>query len=158
MSHSVSSAQYRALAQFRYQIRCFLNFSERSARESGLEPQQYLLLLAVRGLPPGQPPSIRNLAERLQIRHHSVVELIDRMAEHGFVRRARAKKDRRQVLVRLTARGERVLARLAAQRLSELRSRGPLLVRALASVIAGANRQHQQDRRIRRAVRRISSP
>jgi DNA-binding MarR family transcriptional regulator len=135
MSRHLSPDDYRALAEFRYQIRCFLNFSEQAAHAAGLEPQQYLMLLTIRGLPEGKEATIRALAERLQIRHHSAVELIDRLAHRGLVRRSRAPQDRRNVLVHLTARGERILEELAQLRLAELRATGPALVRALDALI-----------------------
>jgi len=141
MDRAVSVAEYRALAEFRYQIRRFLNISEQAARAAGLEPQQYLLLLALRGLPEGkQKATILTLAERLQLRHHSVVGLIDRLEKRGLVRRVRGKEDRRKVLISLTARGEQILGNLARKRLAELRATGPELVRALGAVI-GATRK-----------------
>jgi len=140
MDRAVSVAEYRALAEFRYQIRRFLNISEQAARAAGLEPQQYLLLLALRGLPEGKQATILTLAERLQLRHHSVVGLIDRLEKRGLVRRVRAKEDRRKVLISLTARGEQILGNLARKRLAELRATGPELVRALGAVI-GATRK-----------------
>jgi DNA-binding MarR family transcriptional regulator len=97
MPSEITLADYRALADFRYQLRRFLHFSESAAREGGLEPQQHQLLLAVKGAPGGQPPTIGMLAERLQLRHHSTVELVDRMEDRKLVRRARAGEDRRQV-------------------------------------------------------------
>ena len=122
---SMTIAEFRALAEFRYQIRLFLNGSEEAARNAGLEPQQYLLMLALRGLPVGREPSIRELAERMQLRHHSVVELVDRLEKRQILRRERSRTDRRQVLVHLTPRGERILTRLAKQRISELRTAAP---------------------------------
>jgi len=141
MDRAVSVAEYRALAEFRYQIRRFLNISEQAARAAGLEPQQYLLLLALRGLPEGKQATILTLAERLQLRHHSVVGLIDRLEKRGLVRRVRGKEDRRKVLISLTARGEQILGNLARKRLAELRATGPELVRALGAVIGGATRK-----------------
>ena len=135
MDRAVSVAEYRALAEFRYQIRRFLNISEQAARAAGLEPQQYLLLLALRGLPEGKQATILTLAERLQLRHHSVVGLIDRLEKRGLVRRVRGKEDRRKVLISLTARGEQILDNLARKRLAELRATGPELVRALGAVV-----------------------
>jgi DNA-binding MarR family transcriptional regulator len=131
----MSSAEFRALAEFRYQIRIFMNGSEEAARKAGLEPQQYLLLLALRGLPLGRDASIRELAERMQLRHHSVVELVDRLERRLLLRRERSRTDRRQVLVHLTPRGEKILTRLAKQRIAELRTAAPELVRALAGLI-----------------------
>ena len=131
----MSSVEFRALAEFRYQIRLFLNDSEQAARAAGLEPQQYLLLLALRGLPLGREAMIRELAERMQLRHHSVVELVDRLERQQLLRRERSRTDRRQVIVHLTPRGEKILSRLARQRIAELRTAAPALVRALTSVI-----------------------
>jgi DNA-binding MarR family transcriptional regulator len=132
---SMTVGEFRALAEFRYRIRIYLNGSEEAARNAGLEPQQYLLMLALRGLPAGREPSIRELAERLQLRHHSVVELVDRLERRQFLRRERSRSDRRQVILHLTPRGERILTRLAKQRISELRTAAPALVRALTAVI-----------------------
>ena len=131
----MSSTEFRALAEFRYQIRIFLNGSEEAARNAGLEPQQYQLLLALRGLPLGRAASIRELAERMQLRHHSVVELVDRLERRLLLRRERARSDRRQVIVHLTPRGEKILTRLARQRIAELRTAAPALVRALTTII-----------------------
>ena len=131
----MTAADFRALAEFRYQIRIYLNGSEEAARRAGLEPQQYMLLLALRGLPAGHEPSIRMLAERLQLRHHSVVELVDRLEKRLYLRRERSRTDRRQVILHLTPRGERILTRLAQQRISDLRTSAPALVRALTAVI-----------------------
>jgi DNA-binding MarR family transcriptional regulator len=127
-------AQYRALAEFRHQIRRFLHFSERMARDHGIEPRQHQLLLAVKGCA-AEEATIGYLAERVQVRHHSAVELIDRMCEHGMVRRRDSAKDRRRVLVELTAAGNRVLARLSSEHLKELRQTGPELVKALEAVL-----------------------
>jgi len=136
----MTSAEFRALAEFRYQIRIFLNGSEEAARGAGLEPQQYLLLLALRGLPLGSVASIRQLAERMQLRHHSVVELVNRLEKRALLRRERSRTDRRQVIVSLTPRGEKILTRLAKQRIAELRTAAPVLVRALAAVIRSTNK------------------
>lgn len=135
-SYTITDTDYRSLAEVRYQIRRFLHFSERAARATGIEPQQHQLLLAVRGL---DQPSISVLAERLQIQHHSAVELVDRLAERGLVLRSRAPSDRRQVLVQLTPRGEAELEKLAACHMAELRENGPALVNALEAVIRRVN-------------------
>ena len=132
---AMSSAEFRSLAEFRYHIRIFLNGSEEAARSSGLEPQQYLLLLAIRGLPLGRNASIRDLAERMQLRHHTVVELVDRLERRLLLRRERSRNDRRQVMVHLTPRGEKILTKLAKQRIAELRTAAPALVRALTALI-----------------------
>lgn len=126
---------YRVLAEFRYQIRRFLRFSEDAARAAGLEPQQHQLLLAIKGLPEGTDPTIGDLAERLQIRHHSVVELIDRLESRGLARRQRSATDRRKVCVELTAEGERVLESLAVEHRGELETAGPALLSALEDLL-----------------------
>src|SRR5471032_1946097 len=108
MKRSITLAEYRALAEMRFLIRRYLNSTEKAARSVGLEPQQYMAMVQLRGLPAGQEPTIRALAERLQIRHHSTVELVDRMEKKGFFRRERSKTDRRRVLVHVTGRGERM--------------------------------------------------
>src|SRR5919206_1623843 len=97
-----TAAEYRALAELRYQIRRFLRFSEREARRAGLEPRQHQALLALKGLPPDRLPTIGELAERLQVEHHSAVELVGRLVERGLVERTRAAADRRLVLLALT--------------------------------------------------------
>jgi DNA-binding MarR family transcriptional regulator len=135
-SYTITDTDYRSLAEVRYQIRRFLHFSEQAARATGIEPQQHQLLLAVRGL---DQPTISVLAERLQIQHHSAVELVDRLAERGLVLRSRAPSDRRQVLVQLTPRGEAELEKLAACHITELRENGPALVNALEAVIRRVN-------------------
>jgi DNA-binding MarR family transcriptional regulator len=135
MSKRVLETEYRALAELRYRIRRFLQEGDASAKSSGLEPQQYLLLLAVRGLPMGSEASIRTLAERLSLQHHSTVELVDRMEKHGFVRRERSRKDRRQVLVLLQTRGEKLLEKVAMKRIVDLRANGRALVEAISALL-----------------------
>ena len=143
---TMTVAEFRALAEFRYQIRIFLNGSEEAARNADLEPQQYLLMLALRGLPAGRESSIRELAERLQLRHHSVVELVDRLEKRQLLRRERSRNDRRQVILHLTPRGEKILTRLAKQRISELRTAAPALVQSLTAVIR-STQGSQRNRR-----------
>jgi DNA-binding MarR family transcriptional regulator len=140
MSRPTSTAEYQALAQFRFLIRRYLNNSEKAARSVGLEPQQYMGMLALRGLPADEEPTIRSLADRLQIQHHSAVELVDRMEKRGLFRRERSRRDRRQVHVHVTPRGERLLSRLVRHRLAELRVSAPELAHALQAVLAAASR------------------
>jgi DNA-binding MarR family transcriptional regulator len=128
-------SDYQALAEFRYQIRRFLHFSERAVKKAGLERGQYQLMLAIKGMPAGVRPRIRELANRMQIRHHSAVELVNRLETGGFVHRARAEDDRREVLLALTAKGEKVLAELALHHREELRGSGPELVAALRRIM-----------------------
>ncbi len=128
-------SDYQALAEFRYQIRRFLHFSEQVVKNAGLERGQYQLMLAIKGMPAGVRPRIRELATRMQIRHHSAVELVNRLESGGFVHRTRAQKDRREVLLALTSRGEKVLGELALHHHEELRSFGPELVSALRRIM-----------------------
>ncbi|WP_322480614.1 MarR family winged helix-turn-helix transcriptional regulator [Thermogemmatispora sp.] len=134
-NHQDQPIDYRALAEFRYQIRRFLRFSEQVAREAGLEPQHYQLLLALKGLPEGRKATITELAERLQIQHHSAVELLNRLAERDLVRKQRDTLDQRQVIISLTPHGEQVLHTLAAYHRAELQIVGPALVAALQAIL-----------------------
>jgi DNA-binding MarR family transcriptional regulator len=131
MQDTLTLSDYQALAELRYQVRLFLRFSEEAARKMGLEPQQHQLMLAIKGLPTGTHPSIGALAERMQIQHHSAVELVNRLSSAGLVRRSRSGQDRRQVLLGLTPKGESVLRKLSIGHKAELRSQGPALVAAL---------------------------
>jgi len=124
-------SDYQALAEFRYQIRKFLRFSEHAVQAGGLERGQYQLMLAIKGMPEGARPRIRELANRMRIQHHSAVELVNRLESRGYVRRERAQDDRREVLLELTPKGERVLGELALHHHEELRSAAPDLVAAL---------------------------
>ncbi|HEX4380397.1 MAG TPA: MarR family transcriptional regulator [Candidatus Acidoferrum sp.] len=151
MSKEVKTEQYRALAELRHQIREFLSEGDRAARTAGLEPQQYLVLLMIRGLPEGQAATIRTLAERLTLKHHSAVELVDRLEANGLVRRARARDDRRNVIVSLLPRGERMLEDVARQRIEELSSNGHALVRAIDRLL---DRERKGERAVKRGGRK----
>jgi DNA-binding MarR family transcriptional regulator len=135
MPRSILPRDYTSLAEIRYRIRRFLVFSERSARAEGLEPQQHQLLLAIRGLPDGDEPTIGRVAERLQLAHHSTVELVNRSCEKDLVAKHSSARDGRVVLLGITPRGRRVLERLAVAHRTELRSTAPALVQALQAVI-----------------------
>ncbi len=135
MTAEITTDEYRALAELRYRIRHFLREGDAVAQAAGLEPQQYLLLLAIRGLPAGAEATIQTLAERLVLKHHSTVELIDRLETHGYVRRSRGRDDRRRVMVSLLPRGERLLEQVARHRIGELRSNGHALVRAIDQLL-----------------------
>ena len=137
VDQEISLSQYQSLAEFRYQLRRFLHFSEQAARSVGLEPQQHQLLLALKGLPQGRPATVGELAERLQIQHHSTVELINRMVEKNFLERSRDESDQRKVIIHLTPYGEEILRKLSLLHRTELRSSGPELVHSLNSVING---------------------
>ena len=144
---SLTLSDYSSLAELRYQIRCFLFFSEQAARAAGLEPRQHQLMLSLKGLPQGARPTIGEVAERLQIQHHSAVELVNRLSNAGYVRRHRGGDDRREVLLALTPRGEKVLRDLSLHHRAELRSAGPALVAALRRAMRGArnsNGNHAQ--------------
>jgi DNA-binding MarR family transcriptional regulator len=135
-TENVSLAQYQALSEFRYCIRKFLHFSENAARAAGLEPQQHQLLLAVKGFGGAAGgPTIGYLAERLQLRHHSTVELIDRMEQHLMVYRRVSQEDRRSVIIGLTKSAENLLKNLSNQHILEIRQMGPDLVAALQNVL-----------------------
>jgi DNA-binding MarR family transcriptional regulator len=133
----LSLADYRALAEFRYQIRGFLAFSDKAVQGAGLERGQYQMMLVIKGIPEGMRPKIRNLANRLRVQHNSAVELINRLEAGGYVSRERAEDDRREVLLALTPKGEKVLAELALHHHEELQSAAPQLVAALRSVMKG---------------------
>jgi DNA-binding MarR family transcriptional regulator len=135
----ISAEDYRSLADWRYRIRQFLAFTERAAREAGLEPQQYQLLLMIKGLPPPLTPTISVLADRMAVRHHSMVELVDRLVERGLVRRERGSADRREVLVVLTPAAERVARRISLKHHQQLQSAAPSLIEALSNTLRAAN-------------------
>jgi DNA-binding MarR family transcriptional regulator len=135
MPEKITGAEYRALGELRYLIRRFLQEGDLTAKQAGLEAQQYLLLLAIRGLPEGAPATISALADRLSLRHHSTVELIDRMEAHGYVKRIRGREDRREVLVSLQPRGAKLLEKVVEQRIIELRANGRALVAAISALL-----------------------
>jgi DNA-binding MarR family transcriptional regulator len=124
-------SDYASLAELRFQIRQFLANSEQAVRAVGLEPRQHQLMLALKGLPGDVRPRVGELAARLHIQHHSAVELANRLSKAGYVRRQPGDDDRREVLLALTPRGERVLRDLSLYHRAELRSAGPALVEAL---------------------------
>jgi DNA-binding MarR family transcriptional regulator len=128
---AVSKAEYETLAAFRYALRRFLRFSEDGAKRVGLTPQQHQALLAIKGFPARDRITVGELAERLQIVHHSAVGLADRLAAQGLVTREQGGADRRQVVLSLTPRGAERLQRLAVNHRDELRRLGPELIAAL---------------------------
>ena len=135
-ARDISLAGYRQLAEFRYRIRQFLHISEEAARSKGIEPQQHQLLLAVKGLPEGTRPTVSALSQRLCLRHHSTVELVDRLVEHGGVVRRQSEQDRREVLIELTPHGEELLRQLSVLLREELRVSGPALSASLLAILA----------------------
>jgi DNA-binding MarR family transcriptional regulator len=119
------------MARFRYALRRFLRFSEDGAKRVGLTPRQYQALLAIKGFPGRENVTIGELAERLQVVHHSAVGLVDRLAMRGLVTRDQGEGDRRQVHLSLTAHGAELLERLAVIHRDELRRLGPEIISAL---------------------------
>jgi DNA-binding MarR family transcriptional regulator len=140
MKMEISTREYRALAELRYCIRQFLRDGDAVARRVGLSPQQYSMLLEIRGLPQDDKATIQILAERVALKHHSVVELVDRLEEHGYVRRSRGSEDRRLVMVSLLPKGERLLEKVVKQRVGELRSSGHGLVQAINQLLVRPRR------------------
>jgi DNA-binding MarR family transcriptional regulator len=155
---SPRAIDYQALADFRYEIRHFLNFSERLVRAAGIEPQQHQALLAIKGLPAHRVATIGVLAERLLIQHHSAVELVNRLEAKALLRRTRGVADRREVVLTVSRRGEALLKQLTRPHHGELQSARPKLLAALAAAIdpdtAGLcsckNAQHKKLSRKRR--------
>jgi DNA-binding MarR family transcriptional regulator len=125
---ALSKSEYELLAAFRYALRQFLHFSEETAQNAGITPQHHQALLAIKGFPGRDCVTVGELAERLQLRHHSAVGLIDRLVAEELVARAPSAKDRRQVNVQLTRRGERVLAKLSSAHLEQLKRMAPELI------------------------------
>jgi DNA-binding MarR family transcriptional regulator len=130
----ITKSHYESLAALRYALRRFLNFSQDAARRADLTPQQHQALLAIKGFPGRDYASITELAERLQLRHHSVVGLVDRLAQRRLLRRTPSSADRRSVELRLTPKGEKVLEQLSAIHLQELRQLGPELHRLVGTI------------------------
>jgi DNA-binding MarR family transcriptional regulator len=129
---SVRTEGYRTLAEFRHLLRRFLAFSEAGARTRGLTRRQHQDILAIRGYAEdGGGVTVGVLAERLLIRHHSAVELVDRLVKAGLVRRMDATEDRRRVNVVLTPKAEALLVDLSAAHLAELRRLRPVLAAVL---------------------------
>ena len=136
---SLLEAEYVALVEFRYQLRRFSRSMEEQVRRLGANPQQYQVVLAVRGLPAGQIPTVGRLAERMQLNHNTMVELVDRCERAGLLRRARSAADRRQVTIVVTGQGDALLRKLGAAAREELRERGPSLVKAVLRLTRPAN-------------------
>ena len=135
---AMRDSDYEALAQFRYQVRTFLAFSEGAARRAGLTPQQHQALLAIKGFAGQEHASIGDVARFLLIRHHTAVELMNRMAKLGLIGRDADPEDARRVLVKLTTKGEQKLRVLSRIHLDELRAASPVLSRILRSFRSAA--------------------
>jgi DNA-binding MarR family transcriptional regulator len=132
---TITNAEYEALAEFRYALRQFLRFSEEAVQAVGLTPQQHQALLAIRGFPARDRATIGELAERLQLRHHSTVGLMDRLEAAGLVERQADTEDRRQVYVTLTPRGLDVLEQMTEVHRVELQRLGPELHTSLLRLL-----------------------
>ncbi|HEV2692786.1 MAG TPA: MarR family transcriptional regulator [Verrucomicrobiae bacterium] len=130
-SKQLNKTQYETLAAFRYALRKFTHFSESAAQAAGVTPQQHQALLAIKGFPSREQVTVGELAERLQLRHHSAVGLIDRLVLEKLVTRGPSSEDRRQVLIQLTQRGEKMLENLSALNRQELKRVGPEFRRLL---------------------------
>ena len=139
----VTLSDYRALAEFRYQIRRYLAFGDKAAEAAGLRSRQYQLLLALKGLPEGMEATITNLADRMGIRHHSAVELVDRLEKRNLVKRERSDVHRSFVFVRITREGEVMLRKLVASRKADLQVAGPILVKTLTTLTKLRERQNK---------------
>lgn len=134
-ARSLTQPEYEELAEFRYLLRRFLVFSENAAHEVGLTSQQHQALLAIKGFRDGNITT-GTLAERLGLKHHSTVGLIDRLAGNGLIKRANGEVDRRQVLIHLTPKAEKLLSTLSLAHRKELGSLAPLLRDLLSQLVA----------------------
>jgi len=136
----LTKADYEALAEFRYDLRKFLSFSETNAKTHGVSPQQYQALLAIEGFPGKRWVTMGELAEQMCIAHHTAVGMVDRMEKLALVDRHPLPEDRRRVQIALTRSGLRVLEKLYRVHWDELRSSGPELIASLRKVSARAGR------------------
>lgn len=143
---TVKDSDYRALADFRYHIQGYLDFSDQAARAGGSEPKQYQLLLAIKGLPKDVNPTVGVLAERLHIRHHSAVELVNRAEANKLADRTRAGS---YVFVRVTKQGQRVLERAVQERLEQLHVAGPILAKTLQQLNGNQTSKRKKDEKSR---------
>jgi DNA-binding MarR family transcriptional regulator len=130
----LSKAHYRLLATFRYHLRRFLHFSEHAAKNAGLTPRQHQALLAIKGFPDRESITIGDLAEQLHIAHHSAVGLVDRSVKQRLIARQPSPHDRRQVYVKLTSRGSKILEQLSGVHRAEIQRLGPRLESLLESL------------------------
>ena len=154
----LTELEYLALGEFRYQLRRFLRHMEEEARAMDVNPQQYQLVLAVKGLPRGIMPTISRLAERMQLNHNSMVELVDRCEENHLLRRARSGNDRRQVALSITPEGEALLRKLGAAAREELQDMGPSLVESIFHLTGQTNAAKKSATRTRSGGSRKAGP
>jgi DNA-binding MarR family transcriptional regulator len=148
----LTAGDYRALAEFRYQIRRFVYFSESAARSAGLNPQQHQLLLVLKGLPKGVEPNVGEIAQRLVVRHHSAVELTDRLTERQLLRKRHSREDHRRVLLEITASGEAILQKLSLIHRAQLESLGVELIQALLKLqgLRSHGKSHSRKKALQR--------
>jgi DNA-binding MarR family transcriptional regulator len=146
MARRLPPIDYATLADLRYQLRRFLRSREVLARAAGVEPQQYLVLLQIKGLAGRVAPTISVLAERLQIGHHAAVQLVDRLARRGMVERHRDGRDRREVVVCLCPPGETILSEVARKSIGELTTEGPELLSSLNRLLRQSTRSRTASR------------
>ena len=135
---AASDSLLRTLAEFRYELRRFLHFSECAALESGLQPKQHQLLLQVAGVPEGAAVTIAYAAERLGLKHNSTVELVDRSEREGLLARTPDPGDKRRAILRITRKGNKVLGRLTGNHARELNELAPRLARVLERITTHA--------------------
>jgi len=133
----LTDEDFQALAAFRAALRQFVRFSEEAAREAGLTPQQHQALVAIRGHVGDEPPTVGELAEALQVKHHSAVGLVDRIVQRGFARREPSTVDNRRVHVAITPAGDDVLRSLTAAHREEHRQLADVLRQLTAEYDAG---------------------
>jgi DNA-binding MarR family transcriptional regulator len=124
----------QTLADFRFELRQFLQFSEGAAMEAGLQTQQHQLMLQVAGAAEGTPVTIAYAANRLGLKHNSTVELVDRSERQDLIERTADRDDKRRAILRLTRKGRQLLHRLSDDHARELNELAPRLVRALRRV------------------------
>jgi len=140
MDVAKAQSSLKSLAEFRFQMRKFLNFSEMASERCGIPAQQYQLMQVIAAIPEGQQASITYLAERMILRHNSTVELVDRAERAGLVRRESDPKDMRRSLVQLTAQGQQIVERLVAEHLRELAPLCEVLIHALRELQGAVDR------------------
>jgi DNA-binding MarR family transcriptional regulator len=135
-SSAITKTEYEVLAEFRYALRQFMSFSENAAKEVGITPQQHQALLAIKGFPGREHITISELSERLQIKHHSTVGLVNRLEAENLIVRSPAPEDRRKVFISLTKRGLSMLEKLSDIHREELQRLSP----QLRSLLKGINK------------------
>ncbi len=134
----------KELAEFRFQLRQFLSFSEVSSERHGIQAQQYQLLQVVAAAPPAQPASVSYLADRMVLRHNSTVELVDRAERAGLVQRHTDERDLRRSIIKLTPMGEQLLRTMVAEHIQELERLSDRIIQSLRAVGQAGHAHAQQ--------------